>query len=185
MCGIAGIFHFGRDEPVQGTTVDAMCETMIHRGPNGGSSWVSPGRRVGLGHRRLSIIDLSAVAAQPMSNENGTVWVTFNGEIYNHVNLRQQLLKKGHQFRTDHSDTEVLVHGYEEWGIDGLLDRLDGDFAFGIWDGGLERLYLARDRVGVKPLYFSTADGMLVFASEIKAILAHPMVKADVDPESH
>ena len=182
MCGITGIYHFAGDGLVQENVLTAMRETMNHRGPDDGSNWISPERRVGLAHRRLSIIDLSDVATQPMPNEDGTVWVTFNGEIYNHVSLREQLLKKGHRFRTDHSDTEVLVHGYEEWGIDGLLERLDGDFGFGIWDVAKGRLCLARDRVGVKPLYFSIGDGILLFASEIKAILAHPSVKADIDP---
>ena len=111
-----------------------------------------------------------------MSNEDGTIWVTFNGEIYNHIDLREQLAAAGHIFRTHHSDTEVLVHGYEQWGIGGLAERLSGDYAFGLWDARLGVLSLIRDRIGVKPLYFSLQNGCLLFASEIKAILAHPSV---------
>ncbi len=111
-----------------------MRDAMIHRGPDGAGLWVSADRRVGLGHRRLSIVDLSVAADQPLANEDRSIWVTFNGEIYNHLELRQHLLVAGHRFATDHSDTEVLVHGYEEWGIDGLLSRIDYD------SGGLSRI---------------------------------------------
>src|SRR6185437_4110444 len=103
-----------------------MRDSMVHRGPDGAGIWISPDASVGLGHRRLSIIDLSNAAAQPMTNEDGTVWITFNGEIYNHAGLRAELVQAGHRFRTDHSDTEVLVHGYEEWGIEGLARRIEG-----------------------------------------------------------
>jgi asparagine synthase (glutamine-hydrolysing) len=155
---------------------------MEHRGPDGGANWISLDRRVGLAHRRLSIIDLSSTAAQPMANEDGTVQVTFNGEIYNHLNLRQELVAAGHLFRTAGSDTEVLLHGYEEWGLQRLLSRLSGDFAFAIWDAKSTTLSLARDRIGVKPLYFSLKHGLFLFASEIKAILAHPDVERDIEP---
>lgn len=155
---------------------------MRHRGPDGGGEWISPDSRVGLAHRRLSIIDLSPVAGQPMSNEDGKIWITFNGEIYNHAGLRTQLQAAGHSFRTDHSDTEVLIHGYEEWGLDGLLQRIAGDYAFAIWDSITQTLSLARDRVGVKPLYFYLDPRRFIFGSEIKAILAHPGVTRDVDP---
>lgn len=157
---------------------------MVHRGPDGGGNWISPDGRVGLAHRRLSIIDLSAAASQPMQNEDGTVWITFNGEIYNHVGLRAQLVAAGHRLRTDHSDTEVLVHGFEEWGIDGLLKRIEGDYAFAIWDDATSSLFLARDRIGVKPLYFSFQDGLFLFGSEIKAIVANDVVKRDIDPSA-
>ena len=160
----------------------AMRDTMFHRGPDGGSNWISPDRKVGLAHRRLSIIDLSEAATQPMSNEDGRVWITFNGEIYNHAGLRKELQAAGHLFRTDHSDTEVLVHGYEEWGLDGLLKRIAGDYAFAIWDEDKQRLSLARDRIGVKPLYFHAGQDLFLFGSEIKAILAHPDVPRDVEP---
>ncbi|MGD9597536.1 MAG: asparagine synthase (glutamine-hydrolyzing) [Steroidobacteraceae bacterium] len=171
MCGIVGTFALQSGIEVQPDRLARMRDAMVHRGPDGAGLWLSADRRIGLGHRRLSIVDLSVAADQPLPNEDRSTWVTFNGEIYNHLDLRKQLLSAGHRFATDHSDTEVLVHGYEEWGIDGLLSRIDGDYAFGIWDGNRKALYLARDRVGVKPLYYATSRGVLHFASEIKAIL--------------
>ncbi|MDQ2993887.1 MAG: asparagine synthase (glutamine-hydrolyzing) [Pseudomonadota bacterium] len=182
MCGIAGIVAFNESNSVDETILTKMRDTMIHRGPDGAANWISADRKVGLAHRRLSIIDLSTAAAQPMCNEDGTVWITLNGEIYNHVVLRKDLQEKGHTFKTDHSDTEVLVHGFEEWGIEGLLQRIEGDYGFGIWDEKTQKLYLVRDRIGVKPVYFSLQEGVFLFASEIKAILAHPIVERDVDP---
>lgn len=182
MCGIVGIFCVDAEARVDEVTLVRMRDTMVHRGPDGSGSYVSADSRLGLAHRRLSIVDLSSVATQPMPNEDSTIWVTFNGEIYNHLSLRDQLKAAGHRFRTDHSDTEVILHGYEEWGIEGLLKRIEGDWAIGLWDSGEQRLFLVRDRVGVKPLYFSLQKGMLLFASEIKAILAHPAVERDVDP---
>lgn len=182
MCGITGIYCYKTPHRVEESTLIRMRDTMIHRGPDGGANWISQDGRVGLAHRRLSIIDLSTSATQPMPNEDETVWVSFNGEIYNHLHLREELKAAGHQFRTDHSDTEVIVHGYEQWGMDGMLERIDGDYAISLWDTNKESLFLIRDRVGVKPLYFSLQDGMLLFGSEIKAIVAHPSVKRDVDP---
>lgn len=180
MCGITGAFVHGRgciNEPV----LTAMRDAMIHRGPDGGGNWISGDGKTGLAHRRLSIIDLNPNASQPMRNEDAKVWITFNGEIYNHRGLRDELIREGHNFRTDHSDTEVLVHGYEQWGLDGLLRRIAGDFAFAIWDSSTETLSLARDRIGVKPLYFSPQTDVLLFGSEIKAILEHPDVERDID----
>lgn len=182
MCGIVGIYSHQRRQPVDPATLVRMRDTMVHRGPDGGDCWFSHDGSVGLGHRRLSIIDLSTSATQPMPNEDGTVWVTYNGEIYNHVELRRELVAAGHAFRTDHSDTEVLVHGYEQWGIDGLVQRIEGDYAVGLWDDKKQSLFLVRDRIGVKPLYFTMPDGQLMFASEIKALLEHPAVPRDVDP---
>lgn len=182
MCGIAGIFSHGGNMRVDDGVLARMRDTMEHRGPDGGANWISADRKVGLAHRRLSIIDLSDAAGQPMSNTDGSVWVSFNGEIYNHLRLRVQLIEQGYEFRTDHSDTEVLVHGYSAWGLDGLLDRLEGDYAVAIWDCREERLSLFRDRIGVKPLYFALHDGAILFGSEIKAILAHPAIPRDVDP---
>ncbi|MCB1733796.1 MAG: asparagine synthase (glutamine-hydrolyzing) [Gammaproteobacteria bacterium] len=181
MCGIAGIVRF------DGGTIDEhvltnMRDSMVHRGPDGAGSWVSADGRIGLAHRRLSIIDLDQAAAQPMANEDGSVQVVFNGEIYNHRALRQQLLVAGHVFRTDHSDTEVIVHGYEEWGIDGLANRLHGMFGIAIWDEHRRRLFLLRDRVGIKPVYFTLAGGGVLFGSEIKALLQHPAVERDISP---
>jgi asparagine synthase (glutamine-hydrolysing) len=137
---------------------------------------------VTLGHRRLSIVDLSPAGHQPMSNEDGTVWITFNGEIYNHEDLRPGLIEKGHKFRS-RSDTEAIIHQYEEQGPECLL-ALDGMFALGIWDDARGRLLLARDRLGKKPLYYCVVGGKLLFASEIKALLAHPDVARDIEPEA-
>ena len=182
MCGIAGIQIFGNTKPVDANILKAMGDSMAHRGPDGEGQWIAPDRRIGFAHRRLAIVDLSDDAAQPMCDTEETVWVTFNGEIYNHLSLRHTLEEAGHRFRTDHSDTEVLVHGYKEWGIGGLVDRLDGMFAFGLWDDGKKRLFLVRDRIGIKPVYFTRTAGAFRFASEIKAILADPGVPRDVEP---
>ena len=182
MCGIAGILSFSAGAPVKNEILAAMRNSMIHRGPDGEGLWIAPEGRIGLAHRRLAIVDLSDNAAQPMSDAERSVWVTFNGEIYNHLGLRRTLEKAGHRFHTDHSDTEVLVHGYKEWGIEGLVNRLDGMFAFGLWDGKREHLYLVRDRIGIKPAYFTKARGTFRFASEIKAILTDPDVPRGVEP---
>lgn len=155
-----------------------MADSILHRGPDDAGFW-SDGD-VALGFRRLSIVDL-ATGHQPMSNEDGTVWVVFNGEIYNHVALRRELEAAGHRFATDHSDTEVLVHGYEQWG-EALLPRLNGMFAFAIWDARNRRLMLGRDRLGIKPLYIAErADGALVFASEVRAIHASGLIEKAPD----
>jgi asparagine synthase (glutamine-hydrolysing) len=184
MCGIVGILSLNGQGRVNPNILARMRDTMTHRGPDGGDSWIAEDYKVGLGHRRLSIIDLATTASQPMPNEDGSVVITFNGEIYNHTKLRPQLVEAGHRFRTDHSDTEVLVHGYEEWGLDGLLERIEGDYAFAIWDAKKRLLSLARDRVGVKPLYFAFTSGQLLFASEMKAIVEHPDFVPDIDPHA-
>jgi asparagine synthase (glutamine-hydrolysing) len=151
-----------------------MRDTMVHRGPDGGGLWISGDRRVGLGHRRLSIIDLTAVADQPMANEDGTLQVVFNGEIYNHAEIRAELNHiGGHVWKTDHSDTEVILHAFEQWGIE-CLQRFRGMFAIALWDARRRELWLIRDRVGVKPLYYSMHHGRVTFASEIKALLEDP-----------
>jgi asparagine synthase (glutamine-hydrolysing) len=182
VCGIVGVVHFRAEPRTTPETLVDMRDSMSHRGPDGAGLWFSDDRSVLLGHRRLSIIDLSAAAAQPMTNEDGTIEVTYNGEIYNHVELRRQLIAAGHRFRTDHSDTETIVHGYEQWGIDGLAQRLSGDYAIGIWDSSRRQLHLVRDRIGVKPLYFAIRSGLLAFASEIKALLRHPAIEPDLEP---
>jgi asparagine synthase (glutamine-hydrolysing) len=181
MCGVVGIFAYGQKGAVSSSVLRRMRDTMVHRGPDGGNDWISADGDVGLSHRRLSIVDLSTLANQPMSNEDGRVWLTYNGEVYNHAGLRPELIAAGHQFRTDHSDTEVLVHGFEQWGIDGLLQRISGDFAFGLYDAREGALYVARDRIGVKPVYFAELGGQFVFASEIKALLEHPRAERDID----
>lgn len=146
-----------------------MADAMLHRGPDDEGFWSD--NDVSLGFRRLSIVDLET-GHQPMTNEDGSIWVVFNGEIYNHQELRRELLQRGHSFKSHHSDTEVIVHGYEEWGAE-LLGRLNGMFAIGVWDTKARRLMLARDRLGIKPLYLSEpASGELLFASEIRAIHA-------------
>lgn len=182
MCGIVGVLALGDGKVVESDTLLRMRDTMFHRGPDGSGSWLSQDGRVGLGHRRLSIIDLSEAATQPMANEDETIWLTYNGEIYNHLSLRKELEGKGHSFRTDHSDTEVLIHGYEQWGIEGLIERIEGDYAFGIWDTNEDLLSLVRDRVGVKPLYFAATESAFLFGSEIKALLEHPSLERDVEP---
>lgn len=164
MCGICG-FNWS-DAPL----LESMKARLVHRGPDDHGSYVAEG--ISLGHRRLSIVDLSEAGRQPLSNEDGTVWVTFNGEIYNHLELRERLEKRGHRFRT-RTDTESIVHAYEEYGLD-FASHLTGMFALAIWDVRRRRLVLARDRLGLKPLYYSLQDGRLRFASEIKALLADP-----------
>ncbi len=183
MCGVFGYFQFGSGTPISDSDVRRARDTMKHRGPDGDGMWRSADGRTVLAHRRLSIIDLSASASQPMPNEDGSVWTTYNGEIYNHVELRRELQAAGHTFRTDHSDTEVVVHGYEEWKAEGLARRIAGDYAFGLWDERARRLTLMRDRIGVKPLYFALSPVAIAFASEIKALLQVPWITPDIEPQ--
>lgn len=185
MCGIAGVLSFHNNAFQVGRTyLEGMIETMVHRGPDGGGTWISADRRVGLGHRRLSIIDLSNSASQPMSNEDGSTWVVFNGEIYNHAEIREELQRiGGHEWKTDHSDTEVILHAFEQWGID-CVHRFRGIFAIALWDGRRRELWLIRDRIGIKPLYYSVHHGRITFASEIKALLQDPEQKRAVNEEA-
>jgi asparagine synthase (glutamine-hydrolysing) len=180
MCGIAGRFNFDPLRPVHRRTLEAMTDAIAHRGPDASGFHVAPG--IGLGHRRLSIIDLST-GDQPLSNEDGTVWTVFNGEIYNFADVRAELAAKGHRFRTG-SDTEVIVHGYEEWG-EHCVERFRGMFAFAIWDARARRLVLVRDRLGVKPLYYAALPGRgVVFGSELKALVEDPDVPREWSPEA-
>lgn len=185
MCGINGTLTFDCGTfRVTAPFVNAMRDTMMHRGPDGGGTWVSSDGRVGLGHRRLSIIDLSTIANQPMSNEDGSLWIVFNGEVYNHADIRRELEQiGGHCWKTDHSDTEVILHAFEQWGID-CLHRFRGMFAIALWDTKARRLWLARDRIGIKPLYYSVHHGRITFASEIKALLRDPEQGRVVDEEA-
>jgi len=185
MCGFAGAMVFeGSSFSIKEDFLVRMRDTMIHRGPDGSGAWIRSDGRIGLGHRRLSIIDLSAAAAQPMTNEDGRLQVVFNGEIYNHAEIRAELERAGgHRWRTDHSDTEVILHAFEEWGID-CVHRFRGIFAFALWDERDQVLWLVRDRIGVKPLYFSLHHGRMTFASEIKALLADPDQPRAVDEDS-
>jgi asparagine synthase (glutamine-hydrolysing) len=179
VCGIAGIVS-ARDGGVSAERLVRMRDAMAHRGPDGVGVWHDPARRVGLAHRRLAIVDLSPAGAQPMATDDGSVQVVCNGEIYNHLGLRQELISLGARFRS-RSDTEVLVHGWRAWG-DRLLDRLVGMFAFAIWDEVAGELIVVRDRIGVKPVYFRESGGELLFASEIKGLLADPAVPRELDP---
>jgi len=178
MCGIAGKIYFDQERAVTRQELQAMAGSLAHRGPDGEGIWVE--KNVGLAHRRLAIIDLRAVAGQPMSNEDGTVWISFNGEIYNFHELRIELEARGHTFRT-YSDTEVIVHAYEEYGR-GCLDRFRGMFAFAIWDTRTCTLFLARDRVGKKLLFYYVCRDRFLFASEIKALLTDAAVPREPDP---
>jgi len=180
MCGIVGKVYFDEEQRVSKIELRRMTQTLAHRGPDGEEIWVDG--NVGLGHRRLAIIDLRAIAAQPMPNEDGSVWITFNGEIYNFKELRDELESRGHRFRTN-SDTEVIVYAWEEYGR-ACVERLRGMFAFAIWDRRRRTLFLARDRVGKKPLFYFSGPDRFVFASEIKAILADPEVPVEPDPRA-
>lgn len=176
MCGICGKVDF-TGHPVDEGLVDRMCRTLVHRGPDAQGIHTAPG--VGLGQRRLSVIDLSTRAVAPLSNEDGSIWVTFNGEIYNFLELRGGLEERGHAFRTS-TDTEVLVHLYEEYGVD-CVQHLRGMFAFAIWDGPRRRLFAARDRLGKKPFYYARTAGSLIFGSEVRAVLAEGSIAAEPD----
>src|SRR5262245_20805522 len=184
MCGIVGTFQpAGVASPPD--VVARMRDRMAHRGPDGCGLWSSADKRCVLGHRRLSIIDLSDLAAQPMSNAEGTVTLTFNGEIYNHADIRKELEALGkYRWKTDHSDTEMILHAYEEWGVD-CVRKFYGMFAIGIYDTrdpGRPVMHLLRDRVGIKPIYFTkTGRGEWLFASEIRALTAHPDVTPEMD----
>ncbi|CAG7856710.1 asparagine synthase (glutamine-hydrolysing) [biofilm metagenome] len=179
MCGICGKLNFDRQMPVTQDELRRMMDIIQHRGPDGEGVYLAGS--VGLGHRRLSIIDIDA-GSQPMANEDNSVWVVFNGEIYNFQELRSELQGKGHQFKSL-SDTEVIVHLYEEYGED-CVNRLQGMFAFAIWDETKQKLFLARDRVGIKPLYYSDTGKSLIFGSEIKSLLTDAQVKRDVNPRA-
>lgn len=178
MCGIVGIFDLGGQGDIDRELLSRMNERQFHRGPDEGGLHVEPG--VGLGHRRLSIIDLSS-GQQPLFNEDGSVVVTYNGEIYNFPELSDELKAAGHVFKT-HSDTEVIVHAWEEWG-EKCVERFRGMFAFAIWDRNRRTLFMARDRLGKKPLHYAVLPNkQLIFASELKALYVHPLLKKAIDP---
>jgi asparagine synthase (glutamine-hydrolysing) len=176
MCGIAGYLDLRGDGRIDRETLAAMTSTLTHRGPDAAGFHVEP--NIGLGFRRLRIVDL-ATGDQPLYNEDGSLVLICNGEIFNEPELRRELAGRGHVFRSQ-SDVEVLLHLYEEHGVQ-LLDRLNGQFAFALYDTRRQRLLLARDHFGVNPLYFATVDGLLLFASEIKALLRHPAVPRRID----
>jgi asparagine synthase (glutamine-hydrolysing) len=179
MCGIAGILRFDGSS-AQPELLQKMTSAIAHRGPDGEGVYLSG--PLGLGHRRLAIIDLSSAGRQPMTNEDGSIWVTFNGEIYNFVEIRRELEARGHVFRSA-TDTEVILHAYEEWGRD-CLHRFNGMFAFGLWDERRRGLWLVRDRLGIKPLFYSHLSDRLLFGSEIKAVLCDPDLDRALDYEA-
>ena len=179
MCGIVG--QIRKDKKVDTSLFNKMRDTLFHRGPDGAGTELLHEDTVALGHRRLAIIDLSRDGLQPMSNSEKSIWVTYNGEIYNFKKLREQLQLRGYNFRS-RTDTEVLIHGYQEWGIEGLLMRIKGMFAFAIWDANKRKLFGARDRFGIKPFYYAQENHKFTFASEIKAIIRDPSVEKIVDP---
>ena len=175
MCGLTGVVN-RTGEPVEADVLKAMTDAVAHRGPDGEGYLVDGS--AGLGHRRLAIIDLSDAAVQPLPNEAGDVHLVFNGEIYNFSALRAELEAAGHEFRS-RTDSEVILHGYEEWG-DAVVERLNGMFAFALWDARRRRLFIARDRYGIKPLYWYDRNALFLFGSEVKSILAHPAVSAEL-----
>jgi len=178
MCGIVGIYNLD-GTPVERECLERMNERIAHRGPDDAGIHVEG--HVGLANRRLSIIDVSPLGHQPMTNEDQTLWIAYNGEIYNFPSLRAELLRRGHQFRSA-TDTETILHGYEDLGLK-VLDRLNGMFAFALWDRNKRQLFCARDPIGIKPLYYYLDDRHFLFASEIKALLAHPAVRRELNPE--
>ncbi len=180
MCGIVGLFDIHNKSEIDKQQLERMNQTQVHRGPNEGDLYTEPG--IGLGHRRLSIIDVSS-GQQPLFNEDGSVVVVFNGEIYNFKLLVNELTALGHKFRT-HSDTEVIVHAWEEWG-EHCVERFRGMFAFGLWDRNQETLFMARDRLGIKPFYYALLENeTFIFSSELKAILAHTDFNREMDPRA-
>ena len=178
MCGITGIYHLATPKPVDPARIERMCAAMAHRGPDGQGVWTAPG--VGLGHLRLSIIDLVG-SPQPMASSDGRAMLVFNGEIYNYRELREELRGSGAEFRTD-GDSEVILAAWQRWGPD-CVTRLHGMFAFAIYDLAERTLFLARDRLGVKPLFYAPlSDGSVAFASELKGLLANPLLRREIDP---
>tara|TARA_B100000519_G_scaffold203428_1_gene226702 strand:+ start:8371 stop:10275 length:1905 start_codon:yes stop_codon:yes gene_type:complete len=185
MCGIVGSLSFNSSSfKITEPFINEMRDSLTHRGPDGFGTWISDKNQVGLGHRRLSIIDLSHAAGQPMSNEDNTLWLTYNGEIYNHAEIRKELESLGYnKWKTDHSDTEVILYAFQQWGID-CIHRFRGMFAFGLWDEINHELWLVRDRIGIKPLYYSIHNNRINFASEIKALLKDQDQHRSVNEES-
>lgn len=184
MCGICGIYNFRNFKPIRKELLKKMCAVLEHRGPDDEGIFINQqsGFSVGLGHRRLSIIDLSLQGHQPMCNEDESIWIVFNGEIYNFLELRENLIKKGHKFKSK-TDTETIIHLYEEKN-EKCLDDLRGMFSFAIWDEKDNKLFLARDRIGKKPLFYYLDDEKIIFASEIKSIIQHDTVKREVNLEA-
>lgn len=180
MCGILGIINVESQRSIDRDLLRQMADTMVHRGPDDSGVWVESDGQVGLAHRRLSIMDLSSAGRQPMASNDGNVFVVFNGEIYNYPELRTQFEAEGARFRS-HADTEIILHLYQRHG-DSFVEHLDGDFGIGLWDRKFGKLVLARDRAGVKPVYYTYFDGKFIFASEIKALMRYPGIDKSIDP---
>lgn len=182
MCGILGIFNYsGRNTGLSLDILNRMTATIKHRGPDDEGVYISPDQRIGMGFRRLSIIDLSNAGHQPMSNPEKTIWITFNGEIYNHQELRRDLEAKGYRYRSK-TDTETIIYAYQEYGI-GFIEKLYGMFGIAIWDARSQKLLLIRDRLGIKPVYYTQQNGQFLYASEIKALLEHPDVPRQINSQ--
>lgn len=183
MCGIAGVFNYSQSPNlVSESILKRMTDVIAHRGPDDDGVYINPTQTLGFGFRRLAIIDLSPAGHQPMSNADGSIWIVFNGEIYNHLDLRQDLEAKGYRYRS-RSDTETIIYAYEEYGRD-FVEKLYGMFAIALWDARKEELTLIRDRIGVKPLYYAFAGGALLFGSEIKSILEHPAFSRELNEQA-
>ncbi|MGD2124859.1 MAG: asparagine synthase (glutamine-hydrolyzing), partial [Desulfobacteraceae bacterium] len=177
MCGIAGVYNYATDQPVDLTLLLHMSELVAHRGPDDHGFFHD--RKIGLAHRRLSVIDLSQAGHQPMSNEDKTAWIVYNGECYNYLDFHKLLHTRRHKIRSN-TDAEVILHLYEEYDVD-LLGKIDGMFAFAIWDLEKQRLFIARDRIGIKPLFYYQDPQRLLFASELKSLLADPDISREID----
>lgn len=180
MCGITGILNYSNSaNAISQEVIKKMTDVIEHRGPDDDGFYISPQNRIAMGFRRLSIIDLSAAGHQPMSNHDGSIWITFNGEIYNHEQIRQELIKKGYKYKS-RTDTETILYAYQEYGIS-FITKLYGMFGIAIWDSRNEELLLIRDRVGIKPIYYTLQNGTLLWGSEIKSIMQHPFAKKELN----
>ena len=183
MCGIAGIFNYSQSPNlISDSILKRMTSVIAHRGPDDEGIYISPDRMLGFGFRRLAIIDLSPAGHQPMSNADGSIWIVFNGEIYNHLELRKTLEAKGYRYRSK-TDTETILYAYQEYGLD-CIEKFYGMFAIAIWDSRKKELVLIRDRIGVKPLYYTFSNGALLFGSEIKSILEHPSLSRTLNTQA-
>jgi len=180
VCGITGFWSFNKK--TEKAVLISMRDALTHRGPDDAGVYLDEKLGVGLGHRRLSILDLSSLGHQPMSNDTESIWITYNGEVYNFIDIKKELVNKGYNFKSN-TDTEVLIKAYEEWGIN-CVHKFIGMFALAIWDSREKKLYLLRDRAGVKPLFYYDKDGLFLFGSELKALMKHPDFKREVNPNA-
>jgi asparagine synthase (glutamine-hydrolysing) len=182
MCGITGVYHFNNNKKTSKEIVDQMRDSLSHRGPDGKGTYVSENQKVGFGHRRLSILDLTEAGAQPMSDKDKNIYITYNGEIYNFQEIKSDLEKKGYKFQSK-TDTEVIINSYKEWGVD-CVKKFNGMFAFAIWDKKSNQLFVARDHIGIKPFYYSINNGSFIFGSEIKSILKNSNIEKELEEKN-